>query len=148
MAAAANVRPSGVVLDIRGHTLPQFQTSPLAVFPQLLTTLTDAVAAWKGFGQPTPLTVTVPSFFDTGLYQYQVGATQQSFMRWVRTKAFAKLNTRTMGSAGVHVQRLHPPAHPPLFVRSFVRSVVRSFVRSFAMHRLRRRRRRTRATAW
>ena len=93
-AAAANVRPSGVVLDIRGHTLPQFQTSPLAVFPQLLTTLTDAVAAWKGFGQPTPLTVTVPSFFDTGLYQYQVGATQQSFMRWVRTLDRLYMHTR------------------------------------------------------
>jgi hypothetical protein len=78
-----------VVLDVRAHTLPQFQQAPLSVFAQLRTMLQDAAAAWHGFGRPVPLALTAPAFFSGPLYQFQDGLTQQSYLQWVRTLPFA-----------------------------------------------------------
>ena len=85
-AAGADVRPAGVVLDIRAHTLPQFTAGPVAVFGQLLDVTQALAQAWSAYGQPTQLTYTVPSFFNGSLYNYQVGSTQQTYLQWVRRR--------------------------------------------------------------
>jgi len=78
------VRPAGVVFDVRAHTLPQFNSNPPAVFAQLLQVVSQTAQAWTQFGAPTPLTVTVPNFFDTVNYVYTSNGRQASYLQWVR----------------------------------------------------------------